>query len=324
MSSPTETPAFRLRRADWDRDRDALRTVRLSVFVREQGVPEDLEWDDADAAAIHLIALAGSGEEPVGTARLLPTAQIGRMAVLPEWRGRGIGTALLRELVGIARQTRQRAPFLHAQVSALPFYLRAGFVPVGEVFEEAGIPHQRMELHDAPSARPDPPMGQRQLHRDAGVLVLDGRASIRAAGIQMAAQAGRGLCLLTRDLDPVLYDDPAFVAAVRHLAVHRRDLPVRILVFEAGPVVQHGHRLLPLIHQLTSRIAVRRVSESQQGRLDAFLVADQAGYILRPQADIYQATADFYGPLQARRLRADFESLWAQAESSPELRRLHL
>ena len=137
-------------------DRAALKAIRLAVFVREQGIPQELEWDQADAQAIHLLALAEPEGTPVGTARLLPSGQIGRMAVLPEWRGRGVGTALLRGLLTIARQGDHPRPFLNAQVSALHFYLRAGFHPVGEVFEEAGIPHLRMELHPTPTsdARP--------------------------------------------------------------------------------------------------------------------------------------------------------------------------
>jgi hypothetical protein len=79
-----------------------------------------------------------------------------------------------------------------------------------------------------------------------------------------------------------------------------------------------------LIHHLTSRIAVRCVAEAQRERLDAFLLADEAGFILRQQADIYLATADFRAPLEARRLQAEFLTLWEQAEPSPELRRLHL
>jgi predicted GNAT family N-acyltransferase len=323
MSSRTEATGFRVRRAEWDRDRAALRAIRLAVFVREQGVPEDLEWDDADAQAIHLLALAETDGAPVGTARLLPTGQIGRMAVLPEWRGRGIGTALLRELLAVAGQGNRPPPFLNAQVSALRFYLRAGFSPVGDVFEEAGMPHQRMELVGTPAPR-GLPVTERVLHRDAGPLVLEGRTDIRTAGVRMAAQARRELCLLTRDLDPPLYDNLAFIAAVRRLARDRRDLPVKILVLDATPLVRKGHRMVPLIHRLTSRIAVRCVPEAQRERIDAFLVADQAGYILRLQADIYRATADFHAPLEARRLHAKFLALWEQAEPSQELQRLYL
>jgi predicted GNAT family N-acyltransferase len=148
MPDPT---AYRIRRGDWGRDRGVLRRIRLDVFVHEQGVPESLEWDAQDAAAVHLLALDGAGR-PIGTARLLPTGQIGRMAVLPEWRGRGVGGALLREILAIAADGGYPDIFLNAQTSALPFYVRAGFRPVGDAFDEAGIPHRRMTLVDTSHA----------------------------------------------------------------------------------------------------------------------------------------------------------------------------
>ena len=83
-------PAFTLREVDWTVDRDALRAVRWKVFVEEQRVPEDEEWDDYDPVSRHVIAAAADGA-PVGTGRLLPDGHVGRMAVLKEWRGRGVG-----------------------------------------------------------------------------------------------------------------------------------------------------------------------------------------------------------------------------------------
>lgn len=145
LSSRPEPPAFSVRRANWDRDRGALRNIRTLVFVQEQAVPKDLEWDSDDAQAEHLLAV-DAAFQPIGTARLLATGQIGRMAVLPLWRNRGVGSALLREMLDIARGPGRPAPFLNAQTSALRFYLRMGFEPVGEQFEEAGIPHRKMTL----------------------------------------------------------------------------------------------------------------------------------------------------------------------------------
>jgi predicted GNAT family N-acyltransferase len=127
-------------------DRTAAFAVRSAVFQHEQGVPAELEFDADDAIALHVIvAVAG---EVVGTGRLLEYAdhaKIGRMAVLAPWRGRGVGRALLDFLVGEAGRRGHVRIVLHAQVRAQGFYERAGFTAVGDVFDEAGIPHRRME-----------------------------------------------------------------------------------------------------------------------------------------------------------------------------------
>jgi predicted GNAT family N-acyltransferase len=137
------TEGFAVRAARWPADAAALRAVREAVFVEEQGVPADLEWDQRDAQAWHWLAEDAAGR-PVGTARLLPTGQIGRMAVLTGWRRRGVGTALLRAVLRDAPACGVGALWLNAQCSAQDFYARAGFVAEGPVFAEAGIPHRSM------------------------------------------------------------------------------------------------------------------------------------------------------------------------------------
>jgi predicted GNAT family N-acyltransferase len=123
--------------------------VRTAVFVKEQGVALTLELDGHDAVALHLLAEDAQGR-PIGTARLLPDGRIGRMAVLPHWRRRGVGGALLRESLRLATDSPGMCPFLNAQRDAVGFYLRHGFVPEGEEFLEAGIPHRRMRPGDSP------------------------------------------------------------------------------------------------------------------------------------------------------------------------------
>ncbi|MCY3811093.1 MAG: GNAT family N-acetyltransferase [Gammaproteobacteria bacterium] len=115
------------------------------MFVEEQGVPEAEEWDGQDDASRHFIAEDGTGAA-VGTARLMPSGQIGRMAVLKPLRGMGIGARLLAAAVDAARQDGYERIFLHAQTQAAGFYERAGFRPAGETFMEAGIEHRPMEL----------------------------------------------------------------------------------------------------------------------------------------------------------------------------------
>jgi predicted GNAT family N-acyltransferase len=123
--------------------------VREAVFMREQGVPAELEWDGRDSVALHALAEDASGCS-IGTARLLEDGHIGRMAVISHWRGRGAGSAMLSRLVESARDRGLGAVFLHAQTRAVAFYLRHGFVAEGAEFLDAGIPHVSMRRHLGP------------------------------------------------------------------------------------------------------------------------------------------------------------------------------
>jgi predicted GNAT family N-acyltransferase len=140
---------YDVRIADWTRDEHKLKSIRHRVFVVEQSVPESLEWDGIDAQCVHAIAEDASGA-PIGCGRLLPDGHIGRMAVLASWRGQGVGRRLLERLIEVAAERGDARIMLNAQTHAMPFYARYGFVPVGEPFNEAGIPHQAMEA--APAA----------------------------------------------------------------------------------------------------------------------------------------------------------------------------
>jgi predicted GNAT family N-acyltransferase len=127
----------------WAADRPRLQPVRREVFVTEQRVPEAEEWDDDDEVCVHVLALRN--REPVGTGRISPAGKIGRLAVLSEFRGRGIGDRILLMLIEQARHRGLAEVTLNAQVHATPFYERHGFKAQGEVFDEAGIPHRRMQ-----------------------------------------------------------------------------------------------------------------------------------------------------------------------------------
>lgn len=134
---------FRIREASWPADRMALETVRNEVFVREQNVPRHLEFDGLDTSALHWLALTHE-EAPAGTLRLLPTGQIGRMAVLRPYRGHGIGSRLLHHAIAAAEAHGWDEVWLNAQYARRGFYARHGFIVISDVFQDAGIPHQRM------------------------------------------------------------------------------------------------------------------------------------------------------------------------------------
>ncbi|MEX0804142.1 MAG: GNAT family N-acetyltransferase [Candidatus Binatia bacterium] len=121
--------------------------IRIRVFVREQGVPEEIEVDVDDQRATHLLAYIQG--KAVGTARLVMrqgSAKIGRMAVLKSHRRKGVGKKLLRRAIATAKSQEARKIYLHAQVAVIEFYESVGFRAIGPMFDEAGIPHRKMIL----------------------------------------------------------------------------------------------------------------------------------------------------------------------------------
>ncbi|HEU4622603.1 MAG TPA: GNAT family N-acetyltransferase [Burkholderiaceae bacterium] len=125
------------------------RPIRLDVFVREQHVPVELEWDGIDEQCTHAIAYDAHGQ-PVGTGRLVPDGHIGRMAVLKNARGQGHGGRILEALVALARSRGHREVVLSAQTHARDFYERHGFVARGDEYLDADIAHIEMRRLLAP------------------------------------------------------------------------------------------------------------------------------------------------------------------------------
>ncbi len=137
--------SFTVRVADWQIDNPAVRSIRETVFIQEQNVPVELEWDQFDENCLHLLAL-DTTSRPIGTARLLQDGHIGRMAVLKEWRRCGVGTALLKHLLSEAKKRGLVVTIVNAQTYAVDFYARFGFQSEEDEFLDAGIPHVRMVL----------------------------------------------------------------------------------------------------------------------------------------------------------------------------------
>ncbi len=130
--------------ADWELDQESLMDIRKKVFVEEQQVPMEEEIDGYDPHCIHVMAMVD--DKVVGTARLLPNQYIGRMCVLKDYRGMGVGGLMLSFLLEHAREEKIPSLMLNAQLTALPFYQKYGFEADSEVFIEAGIDHKHMTL----------------------------------------------------------------------------------------------------------------------------------------------------------------------------------
>lgn len=135
--------SVRVRTGFWEELREQAQAIRYQVFVIEQKVPVELEWDEMDAQCLHALACDEQGRS-LGTGRLLPDGHIGRMAVLAEARGQGVGSRILQALMAAARERGDAEVVLSAQLHAEPFYARHGFAREGEEYMDAGIPHVSM------------------------------------------------------------------------------------------------------------------------------------------------------------------------------------
>ena len=143
MTTTADKDAVRVTLGSWAELQKEAQAIRYDVFVIEQNIPVELEWDEMDAQCLHAVAYDAQGVA-VGTGRLLPDGHIGRMAVRSAARGLGVGAAILQSLMQQARNRGDKAVKLNAQTSAEPFYARNGYSREGDVFEEAGIPHISM------------------------------------------------------------------------------------------------------------------------------------------------------------------------------------
>lgn len=287
-------------------DRAGPRAVRETVFIQEQGVPADLEIDDQDARSRHVLA-RDSGGLPIGTARLTPEGRIGRMAVLREWRGHGVGSALLHALLRIAREDGLDRVCLHAQEGAIDFYRRHGFAPVGERFDEAGIVHQAMQL---------------RLDRPAAV---EDRAGAVAATVAVAAGARRRLWIYSRALDPGLYDHPRVLEAVRRFATARHGPQLRVLLQDALAAQRAHAPLIALAQRLPSAIELREVEDPvDRSWPSAVIASDTGGYYFRPLGHRFDGETEHHARARARQLTTAFDDTWERARPCSELRALGL
>lgn len=141
---------YRLDAGDWARLGTEAYAIREQVFIKEQGVPEELELDEHDPLSHHVVARGPDGQA-IGTARLLADGRVGRFAVLPQWRGKGVGQALMDGLLDAARsdaslgfRVGETLLELHSQVQAAGFYRSFGFAETGAPYMEAGLPHVTM------------------------------------------------------------------------------------------------------------------------------------------------------------------------------------
>lgn len=310
---------FRVEPADYQVDFKDLRAVREPVFVIEQNVPIEEEWDALDPLCHHVIA-RDAGHKPIGTGRLTPEHKIGRMAVLKEWRGKEVGAALLQTLIDKARELGWTEVSLNSQVSAIGFYEKFGFVSYGEEFEEAGIIHRKMKLALEPFALAQRPPGKSMTAR---MLDFDSSEQLLQVTLQVIATAKRGLWIYSRDLEHSLYAKSDVVDALKQFAIKSRGGLAQILVQDTMAARSQPHPLLDLSQRLSSVFQFRTPVDPEDLQYpSAFIASDCDAYCFRLLDGRYEGDWSPALPARNKQLIEHFGRVWERSRPCTEFRAL--
>lgn len=317
--------------ADWATHKEALQAIRAAVFIEEQGVPREIEWDGEDEVSHHFLAIDETGQR-IGCGRLMPSGKIGRMAVLPAHRGRGIGRLILDAAIEKAAELGFSEVNLHAQSAVVDFYRKAGFLPEGGEFMEAGIPHQAMTLalaipFEAPESVAKIEVRQAEAPAeaaDAEFHQYDGEMASVDGLLALLKAPSRVVRIYSQELDHALFDRADVTDALSAFVRHGPPARLQILIHSSHSIVSRGHQLLELARRLDSKIEIRRVPGELATDRASFVLADERGYFLLPDHREYQAMANAFDPVQTGRLAERFDYLWDRSETDPDLRVLRL
>ena len=295
----------------WQEDQAALESVRKAVFIEEQHVTPELEWDNLDHDCLHWLAL-NEQQEPIGTARMKRDGHIGRMAVIQNYRHQGVGKNLLEAVIAEARKQQLLEVYLYAQTQALDFYRAYGFVAEGEEYMDAGIPHITMRL---------------QLNDKRLIGIHGGKFAIpdyQTALLDLIQQTERHLLILSYNLDPDIFDTAEMSDQLSRLARRNRYSEIKILVVDTSQMVKKGHRVVELQRRLPSSISLRRITDNNIIMKENWVIADNIALIHQSVQEPELCWGNFYNRPLAEDYAMQFQHLWQHAQEDPEIRQLEI
>lgn len=299
----------------WTTHSSLLRQLRRQVFVKEQGVSEEDEWDDLDQDAVHFLALTPAGTA-VATARLLRKGKLTRMAVARDFRNLGLGARVLEQVLQSASQLGIQTLRLDAQLSAQGFYERQGFLPEGDVFLDAGIEHVAMYRH---LASPEEDVR-------SGAVFRFGQPSEALRLMRSYTRGARStLDILSYRLVPSVFCDEELLEGISNIARASPRSKIRILVRDTRPLHGAGHALVNLALRLPSRITLRKMTDDIPVSDVGFYCVDRAHLVYFASEANFSGFARYQARAESRQRLAEFEHWWNYAsEDDPNLRSLAL
>jgi predicted GNAT family N-acyltransferase len=300
----------------WDDAHSALRLIRQRVFIDEQQVPEDLEWDADDKTAIHF--LGKEGNRPVACARLIKDSQLGRLAVLKDYRSHGWGGRLLRAVEQYLVEKKKTKLTLNSQANSYSFYFKNGYRPTDEMSWDANIPHIQMQKL---LQRPDP-VGKTYLLGEDTKSHHSEQPAASPTWFQIgSSQCRREIIIQINDLAHPLFNNAACISNLATFIRESRQTQVRVIINKEIPGLSE-HPLLKVQQRMSSRFKIRALNmPNSQENYDNLVLFDLSGYL---KFNYQTADCSFCNRISVNRHRVQFEKYWASSKELIEGRKLNV
>jgi predicted GNAT family N-acyltransferase len=300
----------------WDDAHSALRLIRQTVFIEEQQVPEELEWDVDDKIATHF--LGKEDNRPVACARLLKDGTLGRLAVLKEYRRHGWGSRIIRAAEQHLLDINKNKLSLNSQANSYYFYLYNGYHPTEEMSWDANIPHIQMQklLNRPNPASKNYLLGEdKQTHHSS-------QLAASSVWFQIASnQCRRAINIQISDLAHPLFNNAACISNLARFIRESRQTQIRVLINEEIPGLS-AHPLFQLQHRMSSRFKIRllHVTNGKETQNNQILF-DLSGYL---RFGYKTSCCNFSNRISVRRHQENFEKNWVNSKEVIEGRKLNI
>lgn len=313
-----------------------IKKIREIVFVHELGLPESFSRDESDVEAIHWVAQDSSGQI-IGVIRMSSDGEISRLAVMSEYRNKGVGQSLLELAVRKAIRFDLQEVRLEAPVELDNFYTGAGFEKRGNAFDELGLKHQSyikiIELEDVHEPLQRSGVGNDnysdseivyKLGQDKKLILLRREEDYKNVILEMTKQAITSVRIFSPLLEHKLFDNSQLRETLSALSRKNRYTHIEILLYDSHRVTRNGHALLELSRKLPSSIKMKIVHPELRRFNHEYVLVDGAGVIYRLDYEVYDGYANFSDVTECNKLGRQFTAAWESGLIDPNLRQLRI
>lgn len=311
----------------WSSHQEVLNKIRKAVFVDEQHVSEEEEWDGLDPLPSTEHFAVFNNDDAVGTARIVMGGKIGRMCVLKSHRGNGAGACLLRQVLrhcllqshnnNLDQVTAGATLHLNAQQTATQFYAKFGFVEEGELFDDAGIPHRKMRFNGDDAGAYERIFGDE-------VIRLNTPSDFSHHIEQIARTGSSEIIIVTNSLSQDIYS-ASVCDAFSRFARRSARTTIRVLVQDTHHLGSINHPLVQLAQRLPSSIEIRKLKEAPQNKQQGYCIIDTKRMVFFNDEENYSGFVSYNSRAEAQHQLDEFLNLWRySSEADPNLSRLSL